>query len=59
MTLILGGAADVSLLFFINSFVLAAVGLLTTAIVISAISVAFRTCTGWIPPPAPQPPATV
>ncbi len=59
MTLLLGGVEGVSILFFINSFVLAAVGLLTTAIVISAISAAFRTCTGWIPPPAPQPPATV
>lgn len=59
MTLILGGVADLSILFFVNSFILAAVGLLTTAIVISAISAAFRTCTGWIPPPVHQPPANV
>ena len=57
MTLILGGATSFSILFFVNAFILAAIGLLTTAIVISAISAAFRTCTGWIPPPANQPPA--
>ena len=59
MSLILGGATGFSILFFVNAFILAAIGLLTTAIVISAISAAFRICTGWIPPPVHQPPANV
>ena len=59
VALIFGGATGFSILFFVNSFIIAAVGLLTTAIVISAISAAFRTCTGWIPPPVHQPPANV
>lgn len=59
MTLILGGATGLSILFLINSFILAAIGLLATAVVISAVSIAFRTCTGWIPPQQSAPPASV
>ena len=59
MALILGGATGISALFLINSFILAAIGLLATAVVISAISIAFRTCTGWIPPQQSTPPASV
>ncbi len=59
MTLILGGATGLSILFLINSFILAAIGLLATAVVISAVTIAFRTCTGWIPPQQSAPPASV
>ena len=59
MIRILGGVTELSTLFFVNNFILAAIGLLATAIVISAVSSAFRTCTGWIPPPVHQPPANV
>lgn len=59
MFALFGGAQGNSFLALINSFVLAAVGLLCIAILISAISCAFRTCTGWIPPQAPSPPASV
>lgn len=58
MALILS-STGFTLLSLINSFILAAIGLLTTAIVISAVSIAFRTCTGWIPPQQSPPPATV
>ena len=53
------GTASPSVLFFINQFVILAIGFLATAVCVSAISIAFRICTGWIPPPANQPPATV
>ena len=49
--------ASLSVLFFISSFVSVVLGFLATAVVVSAVSIAFRTCTGWIPPPANQPPA--
>ena len=53
------GAMSNTVLFFISPFIISAIGLLATAVCVSAISIAFRTCTGWIPPAADQPPANV
>ncbi len=59
MFALLSAAQGNSLLALISSFILAAVGLLCISVLISAISVAFRTCTGWVRPQPSPPPSTV
>jgi hypothetical protein len=50
-----GFVAENAARFIVFQLFMAAVGYLLTALLVSAISIAFRSCTGWVPAPAGVP----